>query len=406
MISRTCIAPYRNALGLPQLPPRVAGRASPLNRMAWMVERPPQTGPIAVYGATGYTGRLVAAELRRRDADLVLAGRNRAKLEILAEDLGGEMAIGDASLDDPAALRALLEPCSAVIACAGPFRIHGEPVLAAAVETSTHYLDTTGEQPFMLKVFDDYGSRAQAAGVALITAMGFDYVPGDMIAALTSEGLEPLEEIVLAYAVRDLGVTRGTALTALGGMAAGGGTEWRDGALASAGSGVGRGTWDFPDPVGRQRMIHYPAGEHVTVPRHVQTRRVRTLLTASTVIPLPVVPRVAPLVMVPFQIAMRTPLRRALAALVPRLPEGPSEESRRKSRFTIVCEARADSQARRGTVTGSDIYGLTAVTTVEGALRCVAPGYDRKGALAPSQAFDPRDFMRALQNHGVEYEIE
>jgi hypothetical protein len=57
-------------------------------------------------------------------------------------------------------------------------------------------------------------------------------------------------------------------------------------------------------------------------------------------------------------------------------------------------------------VTGSDVYGLTAVTTVEGALRCVAPDYDREGALAPSQAFDPRDFMRALQNHGVEYEIE
>ena len=54
-----------------------------------MAETPQQTGPIAVYGATGYTGRLVAAELRRRGAEFVLAGRNRAKLEILAEDLGG-----------------------------------------------------------------------------------------------------------------------------------------------------------------------------------------------------------------------------------------------------------------------------------------------------------------------------
>jgi short subunit dehydrogenase-like uncharacterized protein len=373
--------------------------------MAWMVERPQQTGPIAVYGATGYTGRLVAAELRRRGADLVLAGRNRAKLEILAEDLGGGIPIRDASLDDPAALRALLGPCAAVIACAGPFRLHGEPVLAAAVEARTHYLDTTGEQPFMLKVFDDHGPSAHGAGVALIPAMGFDYVPGDMIAALTSEGLGPLEEIVLAYALRDFAVTRGTALTALG-MAAGGDVEWRDGALASAGGGVGRGSWDFPDPVGRQRMIRYPAGEHVTVPRHVQTPRVRTLLTASTAIRLPVVPRVAPLVMLPFQIAMRTPLRRALAALVSRLPEGPSEESRRKSRFTIVCEARGGSRARRGTVTGSDPYGLTAGTTVEGALRCAAPGYDRKGALAPSEAFDPHDFMSALQDHGVEYEVE
>jgi short subunit dehydrogenase-like uncharacterized protein len=369
-----------------------------------MAETPPQTGPIAVYGATGYTGRLIAGELRRRGADVVLAGRNRPKLEILAEDVGGEMAIREASLDDPAALRELLDPCAAVIACAGPFQLHGEPVLAAAVETGTHYLDTTGEQPFMLKVFDDYGPSAERAGVALVTAMGFDYLPGDMLAALTAEGMGSLDEIVLAYAVHGFGATRGTALSALGVMA--GGKEWRDGELASAGRGVGAGSWDFPDPIGRQRMVRYPAGEHVTVPRHVQTQRVRTLLTASTVIPLPLVPRVAPLVMVPFQVTMRTPLRRAVAALIPRLPEGPSEESRRSSSFTVVCEARQGSRRRRGTVTGANPYGLTARTTVEGALRCAAPGYDRTGALAPSEAFDPRDFLAALRDFGVEHEVE
>jgi short subunit dehydrogenase-like uncharacterized protein len=370
-----------------------------------MVERPQQTGPIAVYGATGYTGRLVAGELRRRGADFVLAGRNPAKLEIVAEDLGGGIPIQAASLDDPAGLKALLEPCAAVIACAGPFRLHGEPVLAAAVKSRTHYLDTTGEQPFMRKVFEDYGRRARRVGVALVTAMGFDYVLGDMIAALTSEGMGRLEEIALAYAVSDFGATRGTALSALG-MMSGGDVEWRDGALAAAGNGVGRGSWEFPDPIGRQRMIRYPSGEHITVPKHVRTRRVRTLLAASTAIPLPVVPRFAPLVMLPLQVAMRTPLRRGVAALVPRLPEGPSEESRRRSRFVIACEARADSRTRLGTVSGSDLYGLTAVTTVEGALRCAGPGYAGKGALAPSQAFHPREFMGALEARGVEYEIE
>ena len=70
-------------------------------------------------------------------------------------------------------------------------------------------------------------------------------------------------------------------------MMAGGDREWRHGELAPAGRGVGGGSWDFPDPIGRQPMVRYPAGEHVTVPRHVQTQRVRTLLTASTVIPLP-----------------------------------------------------------------------------------------------------------------------
>ena len=200
---------------------------------------------------------------------MVLAGRNRPKLEILAEDLGGELAIRDASLDDSAALRELLDPCAAVIACAGPFQLHGEPVLAAAVDTGTHYLDTTGEQPFMLKVFDEYGPSAERAGVALVTAMGFDYAPGDMLAALTAEGMGSLDEIVLAYAVRGFGATRGTALSALGMMAAGD-KEWRDGELAPAGRGVGAGSWDFPEPIGRQRMVRYPSGEQITVPRHVR----------------------------------------------------------------------------------------------------------------------------------------
>src|SRR5919197_6288493 len=134
-----------------------------------MNETPTQAGPIAIYGATGYTGRLVAAELRRRGARAVLAGRNQAKLEIVAEDLGGDVETRPARLDDAPALRRLLEPCAAVIACAGPFRLHGEPVLAAAVEAGTHYLDTTGEQRFMRKVFEDYGPPAERAGVALLT---------------------------------------------------------------------------------------------------------------------------------------------------------------------------------------------------------------------------------------------
>jgi short subunit dehydrogenase-like uncharacterized protein len=370
-----------------------------------MSEKLALAGPIAVYGATGYTGRLVSAELRRRGAEAVLAGRNRAKLEILAEDLGGGLETQAASLDDPHALRELLEPCAAVIACAGPFARYGEPVLAAAVAARTHYLDTTGEQPFIRKVFDDYGAEAKRAGVSLVTSMGFDYAPGDMLASLVAAGMAPLEELVLAYSVRGFAPTRGTALSTLG-ILAGADVEWRDGELVPAPRGVGGGSWEFPEPVGRQRMLRYPSGEHVMVPRHVRTRTVRTLITASTLLPLPLVPRAAALVMTPLQLGMRTPLRRAVEALVPRLPEGPSPESRRKARFAIACEARTGSGPRRGTVTGADPYGLTARMTVEGALRCADPGYERSGALAPSQAFEPGGFLDAHADFGLEYEVE
>jgi len=103
---------------------------------------------------------------------------------------------------------------------------------------------------------------------------------------------------------------------------------------------------------------------------------------------------------------MRTPLRRAMGALVQRLPAAPSEQSRRASRFTISCEARGKLGARRGTVRGSDVYGLTAVSLAHGALLCADPAYDRSGALAPAQAFEPAAFLAALADFGVSIDIE
>jgi short subunit dehydrogenase-like uncharacterized protein len=370
-----------------------------------MVERPDQSGPIAVYGATGYTGRLIAAELHRRGAECVLAGRSAEKLSALASELGGDPRTAAVSLDDPSALRALLEQCAAVIACAGPFTAHGEPVVAAAADTGTHYLDTTGEQGFMRMVFERYGGAASRNGSILAPAMGFDYVPGDMLAALTAAGMGPLDELALAYSVRGFGPSRGTMRTAL--LAAGGDdVEYRDGALRPTSGSIDRGTWEFPPPVGDQRMVRYPGGEQITVPRHVDTRGVSTMFSAATVLPSKHLAPAAPFLMPVVELAMRTPLRRAGDALVSRLREGPHEDARRASRFMISCEARAGATRRRGTATGVDVYGLTAFAIVHAALLTAAPGYEERGALAPSQAFDPAEFLAALGEFGVDHEVD
>ncbi|HSJ17712.1 MAG TPA: saccharopine dehydrogenase NADP-binding domain-containing protein [Solirubrobacterales bacterium] len=366
---------------------------------------PEQTGPVAVYGATGYTGQLVAEELERRGAEFVLAGRNRGKLEALASTLSGEVRTATVPLDDAAGLRALLEPCAAVIACAGPFTRHGEPVVAAAADAGTHYLDTTGEQPFMRMVFDRYGERAADTGAILVPAMGFDYVPGDMIAALTAAGMGPLDELSLAYSVKGFGMSRGTMHSGLL-IAAGGEVEYRDGALRETKGSVDRGTWEFPPPVGRQRMLRYPGGEQITVPRHVEVSSVSTMFSAATMLPSKRLAPAAPALMPALRLGMRTPLRRVLDTVIDRLPEGPEPETRRASRFMVSCEARAGAAHRRGVVTGADVYGLTAVTTVRGALLAAGRGYDRRGALAPSQAFAPSEFLGALGEFGVEHEVE
>ena len=361
-----------------------------------------QDGPIAVYGATGFTGGLIAWELKRAGADLLVAGRDGGKLEVLSEELGGVPFVA-VSVDDPAGLREMLEPCSVVIACAGPFGLHGEPVVAAAAATGTHYLDTTGEQGFMRTVFDRYGARAAETGAALVSGMGFDYLPGDLIATLTADGMGPLEEIVVAYCVHGFAPTHGTALSGLEIMR-GGDVVWSDGGWRPAPRSADGGRWRFPEPIGEQRMLRYPAGEQVTVPRHVETARVRTLLNGMVVPPplMPVAAAASPLL----GLAMRTPLRGAMGALIRRLPAAPSEQQRKASRFTISCEARGKAGARRGTVRGSDVYGLTAVSLAHGAMLCADPAYDRSGALAPAQAFDPASFLATLADIGVSFEVD
>ena len=363
-----------------------------------------QQGPIAVYGATGYTGRLVSAELARAGADLVLSGRNRGKLDALASEVDGEVVVKTASLDDPASLRALLADCSVVVDCAGPFVRFGEPVLAAAVETGTHYLDSTGEQPYIRMAFERYGPGASEAGVAVIPAMGFDYAPGDMIASLTASGMDELDEVSLSYLWQDFTPSRGTARTTLEIMR-GIGVEWREGALVDVGGGAGRGTYEFPAPVGRKHMIWYPAGEQITVPRHIKTRNVRTTINAGGFSNERIAPIFAAMVR-PAGLAMRTPLKRLADALISRLPEGPSPEQREGVRWTIVCEARRGEVERRGVISGKDVYGLTAAALRQGALIAAGKGFEGRGALAPAQAFDPTDFLTGLDRFDVRWNVE
>jgi short subunit dehydrogenase-like uncharacterized protein len=358
-------------------------------------------GPVVVYGATGYTGRLVAAELDAAGADYLLSGRNLQKLEALSASLPGRPPVSAVSLDDPAGLRELLSEAGAVIACAGPFHLFGEPVLKAAIESGTHYLDTTGEQTYIRMVFDSYGGRAADAKVAAVPAMGFDYVPGDMIAALTAGDLDPVDSVSLAYRAK-MQPTHGTMLSALE-MIKGGDLEWRDGALRPAPQKVSRGRFDFGPPLGEIPMTRYPAGEHVTVPRHIRTRNVETSLSADSFVPAAAAP-LLPLVVRPGAMLMRTPLKNLTGKLIARLPEGASPEARMQSEFTIACVVRAGSEVRRGQIVGRDVYGLTAAMIVKGAMIAASGGVTATGALAPSQAFDPESFLEGFERFGLHWQ--
>jgi short subunit dehydrogenase-like uncharacterized protein len=369
----------------------------------------PAIRPVAVYGATGYTGDLVVAELRRLGLDVIVSGRRPDALAAVAlrHGLDPAAAVRPAAADDHDALVRAFTGCGAVIACAGPFGLYGEGVVRAAVQARAHYLDTTGEQPFIKQVIQQYGRAAANAGVGLVSGMGFDYLPGDLLCHLTAEGAGPLSDLTIAYAITGFGPTRGTAKSALLQLSAGE-DVYVDGALhkAPVRQPLGR-TFDFGGAVGRQVVARYPGGEVVTVPRHVDTRQVTALITARAFAPHPRLEKAVPVLTPGLALLLRTPLRRVLMAGIDRLPPGPPEAERRAVRFTLVCEATPADGApvRRGRLEGGDIYGITAHTTAYGARLMAAEGYGKTGGLAPSEAYDPQGFLDAMGEHGISYSV-
>jgi short subunit dehydrogenase-like uncharacterized protein len=277
-------------------------------------------------------------------------------------------------------------------------------VLAAAVQTRTHYLDSTGEQPYMKLAFERYGRGASEAGVAVIPAMGFDYVPGDMIASLTAGGMGELDELSVSYCWKGFTPSQGTARTALE-IISGAAVEWREGTWVGVGGEIQAGAYEFPPPIGRQRMIRYPAGEQITVPRHIATRNVRTTMNAAAFGSERLAPLTAAMAR-PAGLAMRTPLKRLAGAVISRLPEGPTPAQRERMRWMIVCEAKRGEIERKGVITGKDVYGFTAAAIRQGAMMAAGRGFEGRGALAPSQAFDPKEFLGGLDRFDVRWNVE
>ena len=142
---------------------------------------------IVLFGATGYTGRLTAEAMVERGMRPVLAARSQDKLDALAGELGGELETATADVADPPSVRALVESGDVLVTTVGPFARWGAPAAAAATTAGAHYIDSTGEPPFIREVFERYGPAAEKAGIGMLTAFGYDWVPGNLAGGLALE---------------------------------------------------------------------------------------------------------------------------------------------------------------------------------------------------------------------------
>jgi short subunit dehydrogenase-like uncharacterized protein len=139
---------------------------------------------VVLFGATGYTGRLTAEAMVALGLKPVLAARTQAKLDTLVAELGGGLETQTADVADPPSVAALVERGDVLLTTVGPFARWGEPAAAAAATKGAHYIDSTGEPKFIREVFERYGPAAEQAGVGMLTAMGYDWVPGNLAGGL------------------------------------------------------------------------------------------------------------------------------------------------------------------------------------------------------------------------------
>jgi short subunit dehydrogenase-like uncharacterized protein len=329
---------------------------------------------LLIYGATGYTGELVA---RRAVADglrPILAARHEAAVAALAGELG--LAHRAFALDRADAID--LSGVGVMLSCAGPFSETAGPLVDACLRERAHYLDITGEAA----VFESVAARdaeAIAAGVMLLPGVGFDVVPTDCLAAHLAARLPTATELRLAFTVSGR-MSRGTALTSLAG-AKRGGLVRRDGALVRVPVAHRTIAVDFGSGA-RVPAVAIPWGDVFTA--HVTTRipniEVYAALPRSTRAALRASRWLGPLV-------SSGPVRRLAEKWVRARVKGPSAQERAAGETRIWGEAR---DAAGATVVSRlrtpEPYQLTVETAVAIAKRAL-DGDAAVGFQTPARAY-------------------
>ncbi|MBX9884973.1 MAG: saccharopine dehydrogenase NADP-binding domain-containing protein, partial [Novosphingobium sp.] len=192
-----------------------------------------------LYGATGYTGRAIAAALAR-DIDLVLAGRNADKVRAVAEPLG--LAWRAFPLDAPRAVQDALADVDAVLHAAGPFAATAMPMLDACLASRTHYLDLGGEWRVMADLFAR-DAEARAAGIAVLPGAALTPAAADCLLLAAAERWSDTRALRLGVSAAQV-ISRGSVAT-MAGLADPGTVIWRGGALQMIPAGSLTQMFDF-----------------------------------------------------------------------------------------------------------------------------------------------------------------
>ncbi len=335
-----------------------------------------------LYGATGYTGVLLAEEAVRRGHRPLLAGRSEPKLRALGERLSLKWKA--VALDDSAGLRALLQGAAVVLHAAGPFIQTSQPMADACLAVGCSYLDITGELPVFEALFAR-DAEAKAKKIALIPGVGFDVVPSDCLAAWVSSRLPGADTLDLALAM--LGQPSAGTAKSLVGILPNGGKVRRGGILVPYPMGKGvhlvqfshRSSPVVPGPIADLVTAwHSTEIPNITVSLAIPGALAKSLqaLWPLGVVGLPVLSSL-----------LRAPaIRSRIDAVIEARTRGPDAAEREKGRSylhaRVSTRAGAFAEGWLDTAEGYDFTRHAAILAVEGVI-----ARRPVGTLAPSQAF-------------------
>jgi short subunit dehydrogenase-like uncharacterized protein len=337
-------------------------------------------GGLLLYGANGYTGRLIAEEAVKQGVKPVLAGRRSEAVEPIATTLGLEFL--SFPLDDPARIAERIAPFSALLLAAGPFSATSAIVIEACLVAKTAYLDITGE----LAVFEAlFGRQADAvkAGIPILPGVGFDVVPSDCLAASLAKALPGAEKLELAF--RGFKTSAGTMKTMIEGLPKGGAARV-NGKIVRVPAAWKTKTIPFSD---RPRLaMTIPWGDISTAWRStgIPNIEVYMAMPPSAIVAARRTRLLAPLLGLG---AVQSFLKRRAEKRI-----GPNEEERRRERSYLWGRVTKGNREVTGTLETPEGYALTAETAVASSKKVLAGG-TRPGVWTPSQAFGA-DFITKI----------
>lgn len=340
---------------------------------------PETQGDFLIYGATGYTGELIARRAASAGMRPVLSGRNAAAVARLANELS--LPHIAAHVDDPGSLDRAIDMTHGlhrlVLNCAGPFGRTADQVSNACMRKSVNYLDITGEIN-VFELLSRKGSRARHMGVMLLPGVGFDVVPSDCLAAYVARRVPTATRLVIAIHAGSR-ISRGTALTSIENMGLGGAVR-RDGRIQRI-----PGAW-------KDRLVEFDKG-----PIRVTTMPWGDVATAwySTGIPNIEVYMAIPAGMrrvlrygrLAMPLLSSRPVKMLLASRVKSGPPGPTAEQRERGKSRFWAEASEESgNSFAAKLFAPEGYELTVRTALECVFRTLN-GMATAGFQTPSRAF-------------------